>query len=142
MLNYIWPIVLMVVSEVIYQICAKAEPEAVNPFASLSVTYVVAAASSLLLYFALNRNASLLREYSRLNWAPFVFGVVIVGLEAGFIYAYKAGWQVSTVFIVQSGFISVALILVGCLLYKEPLTWNKLAGAVVCLEGLFLINLK
>ncbi len=31
-----------------------------------------------------------------------MLGIVIVGLETGWIYAYKAGWQVSTGFIVQS----------------------------------------
>lgn len=81
-------------------------------------------------------------EYQKLNWAPIVLGVVIVGLEVGWIYAYKAGWQVSTGFIVQSAFLSTALIFVGYLLYHEALTWNKLAGIGICLVGLVLINLK
>ncbi len=66
--------------------------DALNPdFAALTVTYTVAAIASLILYFVLNKGGHLLREYSYLNWAPFVLGIVIIGLEVGFIYAYKAG---------------------------------------------------
>ena len=77
-----------------------------------------------------------------MNWAPYVLGLVIVGLEVGFIYAYKAGWQVSTASVVQSAFLAVALVVVGFIAYREALTWNKILGVVVCLIGLVFINLK
>ena len=102
MFNYLWPIVLVVLSNTIYQICAKSVPEEMNPFASLTVTYLIGAIASAIMYFVLGKNGNLIKEYGKLNWAPFVLGLVIVGLEAGWIYAYKAGWQVSTGFIVQS----------------------------------------
>ena len=142
MLSYVWPMALVVFSNIFYQICAKSVPEEMNPFASLTVTYLIGAAASAGLYFALGSGGNLLKDYTKLNWAPFVLGIVIVGLEAGWIYAYKAGWQVSTGFIVQSAFLSVALIFVGYLLYHEQLTWNKLAGVFLCLAGLVFINLK
>lgn len=63
-----------------------------------------------------------------------------MGLEAGFIYAYKAGWPVSTASIVQSAFLSVALIFVGALLYHEAVTPSKLIGVVICLIGLYFLN--
>ena len=108
--------------------------------ASLTVTYLVAAAASAALYFILG-GRHLVKEYGALNWSPFALGVVIVGLEAGFIFAYKAGWQVSTASIVQSAFLAVALIFVGYLVYHEALTWNKLAGVLICLAGLAVINI-
>ncbi|MCQ2456410.1 MAG: hypothetical protein MJ096_03550 [Clostridia bacterium] len=71
-----------------------------------------------------------------------MLGLVIVGLEVGWIYAYKAGWQVSTGSVVQAAFLAVTLILVGALLYREPVTWNKIVGIAVCLVGLVFINMK
>ena len=142
MFSYVWPIALVVLSNVVYQICAKSVPEGMNPFASLTVTYVIGAIASAILYYVLGSEGNLLKEYSRLNWAPVILGVVIVGLEAGWIYAYKAGWQVSTGFIVHSAFLAVVLLFVGYLFYHEALTWNKLAGVVICLVGLVLINCK
>lgn len=142
MFSYIWPIVLVVLSNIVYQICAKSVPQAMHPLASLTVTYLVGAAASAVLYFLLAKNGNLIREYSRLNWAPLVLGIVIVGLEVGWIYAYKAGWQVSVGFVVQSAFLAAALVCVGYLLYREPITRNKLIGIALCLAGLVFLNLK
>ena len=142
MINYLWPLALVVLSNVFYQICAKSVPEGMNPLASLTITYVIGAVSSFVLYYALNRDANIIREYGRVNWAPFALGVVIVGLEVGYIFAFKAGWPISTAQIVQAAALAVILIFVGCLLYNEAITWNKIAGIIVCLAGLALINIK
>ena len=140
MFDYIWPIALVVLSNTFYQICAKEVPEKMDPFASLTVTYLVGAAVSFALFGLLNRGGSIVAEYQKLNWAPFVLGLVLVGLETGFIYAYRAGWTVSTAAIVQSAFLGVALIFVGMLLYKEVITPTKVAGILICLMGLYFIN--
>ncbi|MBR2098326.1 MAG: EamA family transporter [Firmicutes bacterium] len=140
MFDYVWPIALVVLSNTFYQICAKEVPEKMDPFASLTVTYLVGAAVSFALFGLLNRGGSIIAEYQKLNWAPFVLGLVLVGLETGFIYAYRAGWTVSTAAIVQSAFLGVVLIFVGMLLYKEVVTPTKVAGILICLVGLYFIN--
>lgn len=142
MFSYVWPIALVVLSNILYQICAKSVPEDMSPFAALTVTYLAGAAASAVLFFLLDRNMNLLKECSKVNWAPLVLGIVIVGLEAGWIYAYKAGWQVSTGFIVQSAFLAACLLILGYLLYHEALTWNKIVGVVICLIGLVFINFR
>ena len=140
MLAYIWPIALVVAANTLYQICSKSVPDNLDPFASLTVTYLVSALVSFVLYCAISGNVNIMREYARLNWAPFVFGVVLVGLEVGFIYAYRAGWPVSTAQIVQSAFLAVILLFVGFALYREALTAKKVIGMAVCLAGLYIIN--
>lgn len=142
MFNYIWPLGLVILSNVFYQICTKSVPEKINPFASLTVTYAVGAVLSLILYFILGKEGNIVREYAKLNWAPFVLGISIVGLEAGYIYAFKNGWPVSVAQIIQASLLAVILIFVGYALYKEPITWNKIVGIIVCLAGLGLIGLK
>ena len=142
MFSYIWPIALAILSNVLYHICAKTTPERIHPFASLTATYLTGAALSAVLYYVLAPQPNLVKECSRLNWAPFALGIVIVGLEGGWLYAYKAGWQVNTGFIVQSAFVSVLLLFVGYFLYHEALSWNKLLGTAICLLGLVFINLN
>ena len=119
MFSYVWPIALVVLSNIVYQICAKSVPGGLNPFAALAVTYSVGAAASVILYYALNKNADIFN-----------------------IYAYKAGWTVSTASLVQGSVLALALIFVGWLLFKEAITWNKLVGVAICLVGLFFINYK
>lgn len=139
-MNMYLPIFIVVLANTVYQICAKSTPAGINTFASLSVTYAVAAAASLVLYFATQKNADLLAEYRQLNWSSFVLGLVVIGLEAGFILIYKVGWGVSTAQIVQSAFLAVVLVIVGKLLYNEPITAQKVAGVAVCMAGLWLLN--
>ena len=140
MLSYIWPIALVVLSNTLYQICAKSVPEGMNPLASLTVTYLIGAAVSCVMYYILNRDANLFREIRLTNWAPVVLGIVVVGLEVGFIYAFRAGWQVSVTQIVSSALVAVILIFVGYLLYHEAITWNKIVGIIISLAGLVQIN--
>ncbi len=137
---YVWPIVLVVVSNILYQICAKSVPAQVSPFAALTVTYLVGAAVSAAMFVLFDRGDNLILQYRQMNWAPFVLGLVIVGLEVGFIFVYKAGWPVSTASVVQSAFLAVALMAVGNLLYGEVISWNKLIGGALCLIGLVFIN--
>lgn len=142
MFNYIWPIALVVISNVLYQICAKSVPKEVNPFATLTVAYTIGAISSLIMYFTLNKHTNFIKDITKMNWASYILGFTVVGLEVGFIYAYKAGWQVSKASIVQSSFLAVALIFTGLFIFNESITWNKLLGVVICLIGLVFINLK
>ena len=142
MFHYIWPIVLVILSNVMYQLCARRMPNSVDPFAALTVTYLVGAVASLLLYLLLNRGGNIIEEFSQINWVPFIFGLVIVGIEVGWIFVYRAGWQISTAPIVQSAIVAIILIIIGFLLFKESMTWNKILGIAVCILGLFFINLK
>ncbi len=139
-MDMIWPIALVVFSNIIYQICAKGVPRDMDAMASMTITYIVGAVCSAIMYFVMNRNGNLLQEYTKMNWAPIFLGVSVVGLEVGFIYAYKNGWAVSTASIVQSSFLTVALIVVGGVLYHETITANKIIGIVICLVGLYFIN--
>lgn len=117
-------------------------PNSVDPFAALTVTYLVGAFASLLLYLLLHRGGNIIEEFSQINWVPFIFGLVIVGIEVGWIFVYRAGWQISTAPIVQSAIVAIILIIIGFLLFKESMTWNKILGIAVCILGLFFINLK
>ena len=55
MFSYIWPIALVVLSNVVYQICAKSNPRDIDPLASLTVTYAVGAIASAILYYVTNK---------------------------------------------------------------------------------------
>ena len=136
----IWPIALVVLSNIIYQVCAKSVPKEMNTMATMTITYLVGAVCSAIVFFLTNKDSNLLQEFKKLNFAPFLLGISVVGLEVGFIYAYKNGWAVSTASIVQSAFLSVALIIVGALLYHETITASKVIGILICLVGLYFIN--
>ncbi|HCT91198.1 MAG TPA: hypothetical protein DF613_07450, partial [Lachnospiraceae bacterium] len=129
-MEYIWPIALIVFSNIVYQICAKSVPKDMNTMASMVITYLVGAVCSAVMFFALFRKQNLITELRKINFATVMLGVSVVGLEVGFIYAYKAGWSVSTASTVQSVFLAAALIGVGAILYHEAITPSKVIGVV------------
>ncbi len=142
MISYAWPIALVVLSNIVYHICAKSMPDGISSFSALTVTYLVGALISAIMFFVTERGGNLIKEVSHMNWVPYVLGIVIVGLEVGYIYAYKAGWPASTASIVQSSFLAIALVFVGALLFHESMTWNKPVGIGICMVGLIFINMK
>lgn len=134
------PIAIIVISNIFYNICAKSTPEALDPFASLTVTYLVGAIVSGILYFVFNHDGNLIAEYRNLNWSPWVLGISIVGLEAGAIWMYRVGWNISVGQLVHSVLLAICLIIIGIVFYKEQLTASKIAGIIICILGLFFIN--
>ena len=113
-----------------------------NTYASMTITYAVATLFSALAFFVTTNGGNILKEFSLTNWATIVLGIVITGLEVGFIFAYKAGWKVSTLATVSNAVLAVILIFVGLIGYHEAISWNKVLGVAICLVGLYFINKK
>ncbi|MCQ2586931.1 MAG: EamA family transporter [Treponema sp.] len=140
MFNYIWPVALIVLSNIVYQICAKGIPQEMNTFASMTVTYAVATLVSGILFFISTKGSGIIQQFKLTNWATVVLGIVITGLEVGFIFAYKAGWKVNTLATVTNAFLAIALLFLGFFMYKESINWSKVVGVIICLVGLWFIK--
>ncbi len=140
MFNYLWPLAIIVFSNIVYQICAKGIPQQMNTYASMTVTYAVATLFSAIMFFVTTRGSNILNEFRFSNWATVILGIVITGLEVGFIYAYKAGWKVSTLATVTNAFLAIGLLVLGFFLYHENINITKIVGVLICLVGLWFIN--
>lgn len=140
MFGYIWPVALIVISNSVYQICAKGIPKQMNTYASMTVTYAVATLVSAIAFFISTKGSNIFKEFSLTNWATVALGVVITGLEIGFIFAYKNGWKVSTLATVTNAFLAITLLLLGFFMYKEQINWQKILGVAICLVGMWFIN--
>lgn len=140
MLRIFWPILVVIGANALYNIAAKGTPSNVNSFASLTVTYLVAAVASLLLFLITSPTKNLPAEFGKTNWTAVVFGLAVVALEFGYINIYRLGWKVSVGSLVANIGLACVLLLVGMLLYKEIITPRQIAGMVVCGAGLFLIS--
>ena len=83
MFAYLWPIALVIISSVIYQISAKEVPSAMDAFASLTICYGIATVMTLICFFVSSGTGfgGLMAEYSKINWAVIVLGLTAVGLR-------------------------------------------------------------
>lgn len=133
-------IAVTIVSNVFYHIIQKVTPQDANPVLSLAVSYLAAAllCVALLPVFPLKDGfkASLLR----LNWTSLALALTLVGLEVGFLLAYRAGWQVSMAGLVSNATVSLILLPVGIVLFRDKLSSTNLIGVLITVLGLALMN--
>lgn len=141
MWQMLWPVLVVVGANTLYHTCAKSTPAEINPFASLTLTYVIAGVVSLLMFFlTTGGQKNLLQEMTKANWATYALSASIVFLEFGYLCVYRAGWPVSIASLVCNLTVCCILLFVGMLLYKEAISAKQLVGVVVCGIGLFLVS--
>ena len=140
MFLYIFPIGLTVISNVLYHILLKVTPNNANPLLALLVTYVTAALTCLVFLPFFPPATSLGQSLKQFNWTSVGLGVVIVGLELGFLLAYRVGWKISLAVIVSSSCVALILIPLGLSYFKEKVSLVNILGVLICIAGLIMIN--
>lgn len=139
MWNMLWPLLVVVGANTIYNISTKSTPANVNAFASLAMSYVIAALSSVVLFFLTSDSKNLWAELAKTNWSAYALGIAIIGLEFGYICIYRAGWKIGVASLVANISLACVLLLLGFFFYKEVITLKQLVGMGVCAVGLMLI---
>lgn len=142
MFNLFWPIIVVVAANTLYNISAKFTPSKVDPFASLTITYLTAALLSILLFFLSSEHKNFMIEAQKINWTAVALGISVVALEFGYIYIYRVGWNVSTGSLVANISLACVLLFIGVFIYKEIIVFRQILGIVFCIIGLVLITLR
>lgn len=136
------PLVLTVLSNLVYPIFLKLTPGSVDPMISLAVTYVTAAGVCLLLLRFFPLQGGLAASVRQLNWASYALALAIVGLEVDFLLSYRLGWNISLAGVISNTAVAVLLVPVGLLLFREKVSLVNLLGIALCVLGILLINRK
>lgn len=134
---------LAILSNLLYNVSQKLMPPAANPAVVLAVTYLIGLGLSVtVLWIFFPLQTSLGQAVRQLNWTTLTLGVAVVGIELGFLLGYRAGWRISLLQIVVSTSVTLLLIPLGLAAFREKVSWVNVAGVVLCLAGLVLINLN
>lgn len=142
MFMYVFSIMIIIVSNILYHICSKSIPEKANPFSLLSITYLTGTIVSIVAFKFYKTDRGFFQSFQDLNWTSVVLGFCIVGIEFGYIMAYRAGWDISIGSLVANIILALVLIPIGVLFFKEGFVVNKIFGILLCIVGLILINKK
>lgn len=140
MFFYVFSIVLIVASNILYNISQKSTPQRANPFSALLITYLTATLLTIIAYQFFKTEKGFFQTFKEINWTSIALGFAIVGLEFGYLMAYRAGWNISVGSLVANIILALMLIPIGIIFYKEGFELNKILGAVLCIAGLVLIN--
>ncbi len=126
-------------ANVIYHLCSKMTAP-VNPLVALTVTYAVSLTTCLILYPFFSKQLSFMAELRQLNWASVILGLSIVLLEAGFILAYRSGWSLNHAVLFSNVAVTLILIPISVLVFREHLSIVKATGIGFALIGLILMT--
>ena len=132
-----WPLLLIILSNVFYNLCTKSIPQDADPFGTLIITYIAGGLTALVLFFT---HTGRINFTSNFNWASLILGLAIVGLEAGYVYLFRAGWEISKGSLIANTCLALVLMFVGYFMYHEDISFRQIIGAVICLIGLYLIS--
>lgn len=138
--NAIWPLVLIVGSNIAYQLSSRGAAKDVNPFAALVAAYAIATTASLALFFATSKGTTLSVQFRELNIANYILGFTIIGLEGGFLALYRHGWSASVGPVVSYAGVAMLLLIIGAAFLGEHVGWRQIVGVLLCLGGIALLS--
>lgn len=135
--------IIVIGSSIFYHISSKSITKSLHPILSMLVTYGTAMVLTGLLFliFPIEKN-TLASELKSINWACFLLGAAAVGLEAGYMFVYRSGWDISIASVCSNAAVMVLLIPIGMYFFKDRMNLNTVAGILLCLIGIILINRK
>lgn len=138
---YFFAILLTVITNIFYHVALKIMPSNANPMIALFVAYTLAAISSLLLTMLFPIKYGLMTEMKHVGFAGVLLGMTIVGLELGFMLAYRAGWNISTAALISNILVTITLLMLGKFFFHEKLTVIQYVGVFTSLAGVVMIHL-
>jgi multidrug transporter EmrE-like cation transporter len=142
MFLFYFSISLAIASSALYHFVAKSTPPNVNFTVSLLVTYAIAFVVTFLGFFFFPVTDGITAELKRLNWASIGLAIAVVGIEFGFLLTYRAGWNLGIAAVLVNVVASLILVPVAIFIFKDRLNWVNVAGILVCLAGLVMLNWK
>ena len=141
MFLFYFSITLAICSSALYHFVAKSTPANVNFTVSLLVTYGVAFVATLFTFFFFP-TSNVVVELKQLNWASVGLAVAVMGIEFGYLLMYRAGWNLGIAAVLVTVLAALILVPVAVFVFKDKISWINIAGIVVCLAGLVMLNWK
>ena len=129
---------LVVICNMASQLLCKSTPAQQNPFTALFVSYGVSCLACAILML-LTKQAPLREELRQIGPLNILLGVVIIGVEGGYLMMYRSGCQVSKGPLMVYLCTAVVLLAAGAVLYQEEISIQKLMGMALCVGGIFLM---
>ena len=126
----VFPVALLVASGIAYHLAQKVAgtSPSTSPFMLLAIAYAIAMLVCLGLALTQERAAlARLPDRTTLITAA-VIGLAALGVELGFLYAYRAGSGLGMVSAVSNAGVNVGLVVIGIALVGESASPARLAG--------------
>lgn len=138
---YYFAISIAIISTISYHILIRSISDTtINPFVLLLFIYLVSIILTLIVIISFSelsiKNITGIQD----KWKYLLIGVSIVGVELGYILAYRSGWKVNITAVFANISVAILIIPIGYYLFNESISNIKIFGIGLCIIGLFIIN--
>lgn len=139
---YYYSIALTILANMSYHFCQKSISPTANPLFSLMLSYIVALVLCLAAMPLLYPRLVWGEAVREINWATYGVGIAIIGLELGFLLAYRAGWNLGVGVLYSNATAALVLTPIGLFLFHEEFTLRRALGMIFALVGIILLSKK
>jgi drug/metabolite transporter (DMT)-like permease len=142
MISFYAPLFLVIAGMILYHVAQKSVPPSANPFVTMVVAYALGMVACALCSFIFPAQRPFLTSVREANWAAYAIGIGAATIEIGFLLSYRAGWNLGVAPIVASVAVTLLLVPIGVVAFREHLSALNIAGVVFCIVGLLLVTHK
>jgi uncharacterized membrane protein len=139
MRNVYFPLGLAVGGMLFYHLGQKSIPKGINPFYATMIAYLVGIVVCAICALALSDDKSFISSVRESNWAVFVVGAAAACIEVGFLLAYRSGWKISVAAVATNVAVTLMLVPIGIIIFKDHLSLRNILGLIFCVLGLVLV---
>ena len=134
-----FPFALTVGGMLFYHLSQKSIPKEMNPFFVTIIAYVVGIVMCAICALTYPSKRSFVDSVRDSNWAVFVLGAAAACIELGFLLVYRAGWRISVAAVATNVAVTVMLVPIGIIIFKDHLSLRNILGLIFCILGLVLV---
>ena len=139
MRTFYFPLGLAVCGMLFYHLGQKSIPRGINPFYATIIAYAAGIAVLAVCALTFPGDKSLMNSVKESNWAVFVVGVAAACIEVGFLLAYRSGWRISVAAVATNVAVTLMLVPIGVVIFKDHLSLRNVLGLIFCVLGLVLV---
>jgi drug/metabolite transporter (DMT)-like permease len=136
---YALSITIAILSQVLYHVAQKALPSGTKPFLLLAAVYAIATVSCVGLSAVGAKSVTTSDLKPLMSWPVLLLAASVVGIEIGYLLAYRQGWSIGLAFSVSATATVVLLAVLGLLLFSESLNGWQIGGMGLALVGAGLV---
>jgi len=137
--NYYLPLVLAVAGMLFYHLGQKSIPKGINPFYAMIIAYVAGIIVLAVCVVTFPGDKSFVSSLKESNWAVLLVGAGAACIEVGFLLAYRFGWRISVAAVATNVAVTLMLVPIGIVIFKDHLSLRNILGLIFCVLGLVLV---
>jgi len=130
---------LVIASLVAYQLAQRTMPAGTNPFTIVAIAYFLGMIACVILAPRVGKPIGLDDVVLLKQWPIWVLAGSVVGIEIGYLLAYRAGWPLTITTGVTYTSTMVLLGLIGATFFAESISLRSAAGLVLATGGVWLL---